>query len=115
RGAGLTGLATALMLVVSWNVAAAQQPAAPAQAPAQMNMADHRGALQGKVTNEAGAPVPDATVTAISAENGAQFTSTTNAQGVYSFGALPVGQYNISIATAGLTAYRRANVAVDMD
>src|SRR6185436_1362886 len=36
-------------------------------------------------------------------------------QGVYSFGALPVGQYNISIATAGLTAYRRANVAVDMD
>jgi uncharacterized protein YfaS (alpha-2-macroglobulin family) len=55
-----------------------------------MNMADHRGALQGRVRNATGAPVPDTEVLAINAENGAEFRSTTDAQGGYSFGALPV-------------------------
>ena len=57
-----------------------------------MNMADHRGAIQGRVRNAAGAPVADATVTAVNDENGAQFTATTDAQGAYAFGALPGGQ-----------------------
>jgi hypothetical protein len=80
-----------------------------------MNMADHRGGIQGTVRNDAGAPVPDAAVTAVSAENGAQFVANTNAQGAYVFGALPVGKYEITIASAGLTAFRRTGVAVEAD
>jgi len=87
----------ALAIVVSSAVASAQ---APAQAPA-MNMADHRGALQGRVRDAQGAPVPDAPVTAINDENGAQFVATTNAQGAFEFGALPMGKYTVTTASAG--------------
>src|SRR5688572_27439833 len=88
---------------------------ASAQAPAQMNMADHRGALQGRVRNAQGAPVPDTPVTAINEENGAQFVATTDAQGGYEFGALPMGKYTVSTASAGLTTFRRRGVDIAMD
>ena len=80
-----------VLLLMPW--CDARGGAAAAAAP-QMNMAamDHRGALQGRVRNDAGAAVADATVMAINAENGAQFTATTDAQGAYAFAALPVGQ-----------------------
>jgi len=78
----------ALALLASSAVASAQAPA-QAQAPA-MNMADHRGALQGRVRNAQGAPVPDTEVSAINEENGAQFVANTNAQGAFEFGALPM-------------------------
>jgi len=90
--------------------ASAQTPAAPAQ----MNMADHRGGLAGRVRNAAGA-VADAVVMAVNADNGAQFTATTDAQGGYVFGALPMGKYDVSITAAGLTAYRRRGVEVAAD
>jgi len=84
--------------------------------PAQMNMADHRGSLQGRVRNGAGAAVTDTEVLAVDAANGAEFRSTTDAQGGYSFGALPVGKYNVTVAsTAGLTTFRRAGVDIAMD
>jgi hypothetical protein len=102
---------TALIFAAWWSPAAAQQPAAPAP----MNMADHRGAIRGVVRDDAGAPVQSATVTAVNADNGAQFTATTNEQGIYSFGALPVGKYDITIQSAGLIAFRRAGVEAAMD
>jgi hypothetical protein len=102
----------ALAIVASGAVASAQ---AQAPAPAQMNMADHRGALQGRVRNAQGAPVPDTPVTAINDENGAQFVATTSAQGAYEFGALPMGKYTVSTASAGLTTFRRGGVEITMD
>jgi len=109
EGLGLLG--TVVMLVSWCGTAAAQQAA-----PAQMNMADHRGSIRGVVRNDSGAPVAGATVTAINAENGAKFEATTDAQGNYSFGALPVGKYDLSItSSSGLTAFRRTGVAVEMD
>ena len=104
-GAWLRAVAVGVML--GWcGTAAAQPPAAPAQGT-MPNMPDHRGGIRGTVRNDAGAPVVDATVTAVNAENGAQFTATTDAQGAYAFGALPVGTYDVSIVSAGLTAFRR--------
>ena len=99
--------AVALAIVVSSVVASAQAPA--------MNMADHRGALQGRVRDAQGAPVPDAPVTAINDENGAQFVATTNAQGAFEFGALPMGKYTVTTASAGLTTFRRSGVDIGMD
>jgi len=78
-------------------------------------MSDHRGGIQGRVTNDAGAPVANAIVAAVNAENGAQFTATTDAQGRYAFGALPVGRYDISIVSAGLMAFRRTGTEVSAD
>ena len=105
----------ALALLASSTVAAAQTPAqAPAQAPA-MNMADHRGALQGRVRNAQGEPVPDTEVSAINEENGAQFVANTNAQGAFEFGALPMGKYTVSTASAGLMTFRRSGVDIGMD
>jgi hypothetical protein len=110
-----------VLALVCWSAVAQAQapaPAAQAQAPtasAQMNMADHRGGLQGRVRNAEGAAVANATVTAVNAENGAQFTAATDAQGAYSFSALPMGKYDVSIATAGLTAFRRRGVDVAAD
>jgi hypothetical protein len=97
--------------VASSTVASAQQ----AQAPAPMNMADHRGALQGRVRNAQGAAVPDTPVTAISEENGAQFVANTDAQGAYEFGALPMGKYTVSTASAGLVTFRRRGIDIAMD
>ena len=74
---GRAGAVLALVCVAT--SAAAQAPAAPAQ----MNMADHRGALQGRVRNAQGAAVADSPVTAVNEENGAQFVATTDAQGAY--------------------------------
>ena len=107
------GQAAAVLLLMPWaTLAAAQQPAAP-----QMNMAamDHRGALQGRVRNDAGAAVADATVMAVNADNGAQFTATTDAQGAYAFAALPVGRYDVSLTTAGIVRFNQRGVEVAMD
>jgi hypothetical protein len=92
--------------------AAAQAPATPGQ----MNMADHRGGISGAVRNAGGAAVAGATVMAINAETGAQFTATTDAKGAYAFPALPVGRYNVSVESApGLTAFRQTGIDVAAD
>ena len=102
--------ASALLVTVTASLASAQTGAMP-----QMNM-DHRGGVQGRVRNDSGAAVADATVTAVNADNGAQFTATTDAQGAYAFAALPAGKYDISmVSPAGLTAFRRTGVEVVAD
>jgi hypothetical protein len=112
----LPSIAAGLVLLGSSAIAAAQAPAAPAQAPMpQMNM-DHRGGVQGTVRSESGAVVSGATVTATNADTGAQFTATTDAQGAYSFAALPPGKYEIAIVSAaGLTTFRRTGVEIVAD
>ena len=105
------GLALALSCTMAAEARAAQAP----QAAAPMNMADHRGGVAGTVRNAAGAAVESVTVTATSAVNGGQFTATTDAQGAYAFPALPMGQYNLSIDTAGVTMYAQRGVEVAMD
>ena len=106
----LPQIATIALLAVGLSPAAAQTPAAQGQQgqPAQMNMADHRGGVRGVVRNESGAPVAGATVTAINAENGAKFEATTDTQGAYSFTALPVGNYEITISSSGSTRFTTA-------
>ncbi len=104
------GFGAAMALICGVVSASAQEK------PAQMNMADHRGSLQGRVRSGAGAAVTDTEVLAVNAENGAEFRSTTDAQGAYSFGALPVGKYDVTLASpAGLTTFRRRGVDIAMD
>jgi len=111
EGVGRAGLVMAL-LCASVAMAAAQQP--PQKPMPQMNM-DHRGALQGRVRDGSGAAVGAATVQAVNMENGAAFTATTDEQGNYSFGALPPGKYEVSIARNGVIVYRLRGSDVTMD
>src|SRR3990172_6493540 len=112
RGNSLVRAAALSLLAFSCTTAAtAQTPATPGQ----MNMADHRGGISGTVRSGSGVAVSGATVTATNAENGAQFTATADAQGSYGFAALPVGKYDLSIESSGVTVYRQSGVEVVAD
>jgi len=111
-----TAAAVALLLGVNgqaFGQAAAGQAAQQPNMP-QMNM-DHRGGMRGAVRGASNAPVADTAVVAVDATTGARFEATTNAQGAYAFGALPVGTYTVTVVSAGLTAFRRQGVVVTAD
>ena len=105
--------AVAFMMLGSAGAARAQQ-AAQAPMPNMPGM-DMRGGIRGTVRGANKAPVADTTVIAVNAANGARFEAMTDAQGNYSFGALPVGGYNVTVVSAGLTAFRRQGVQVTAD
>jgi len=92
---------------------AAQQPAT--QAPMNMANMDHRGGIRGTVRGANNDPVVDTAVTAVDVNTGARFEAMTDAQGAYAFPALPVASYNVTVVSAGLTAFRRQGVAVTAD
>jgi hypothetical protein len=73
------------------------------------------GSISGTVKDHSGAVVPKATVTATNTDTGVRQVVTTNATGAYSFPSLPVGHYDINIATAGFKPYHRASVTVDVN
>jgi hypothetical protein len=103
----------AVSIVVGLAVSAqAQAPSAQAQAPMNMAKMDHRGGVRGTVRGANNAPLADTAVVAVSAETGARFEATTNAQGAYAFEALPVGNYTITVTAGGLTAFRRQGLAI---
>ena len=113
-------LAVAVMSLMLGAAAAAAAQGAGGQAPAgqaPMNMAnmDHRGGIRGTVRGANNAPVPNTAVTAVDATTGARFEAMTDAQGAYAFPALPVGSYNVTVVSAGVTAFRRQGVAVTAD
>jgi hypothetical protein len=100
-----------LMIGCGAGAAAAQQPQTT---PPRMNM-DHRGAVSGTVRTAAGAPAAGALVKATEMATGAEFSASADAQGAYAFAALPVGTYDLSVESAGVTAYKRAGVEVAAD
>ena len=100
------------MLVGAAIAASAQAPAA--QAPMNMANMDQRGGIRGTVQGATG-PVANTAVAAVNAANGARFEATTDAQGAYAFAALPVGSYNVTVASEGVTVFRRQGVAVTAD
>jgi DNA-binding transcriptional MerR regulator len=105
-----------VLVVGAWSSSnAAAQGAGQAKPEAdhsQMAM-DRRGGITGTVRSPQGAAAASGlTVVATNAENGARFTATTDAKGTFSFPALPVGKYDLSIETAGLTVFRQAGISV---
>ena len=107
--------AVAVLSMLLGTAGAVSGQAPQTQKPMNMANMDQRGGIRGTVRGANNAPVADTAVTAVDAANGARFEAMTDAQGAYAFGALPVGSYNITVLSAGLTAFRRQGVAVAAD
>jgi hypothetical protein len=69
-------------------------------------------ALTGKITDAAGAAVPDAKVTVVNADGSQTQTATTGADGVYRFGPLPPGNYSVKIEAAGFQTLEIASTTI---
>ncbi|HEY8562515.1 MAG TPA: carboxypeptidase regulatory-like domain-containing protein [Pyrinomonadaceae bacterium] len=70
--------------------------------------------VTGTVTDQAGAVVPGATVTATSAETGLTKTATTNEDGQYTIPFLQPGSYNITVAKDGFAPVNRENIKLEV-
>jgi len=71
------------------------------------------GAIVGTVSDPGGAVVVGATVAALSAETGIRREVVTDQKGFYSFLALPVGTYAISVHKNGFKEFRQTGIAID--
>jgi Carboxypeptidase regulatory-like domain len=67
--------------------------------------------LTGTITGIAGAPVPNATVTARNAATGQSVATRTDAAGAYSFPNLAPGDYEITVSAEGLTRTEKVTIA----
>src|SRR4029450_10007103 len=63
------------------------------------------GELSGTVVDESGGIIPGADVTAVNEASKAVRRSVTNANGFFSFSALPAGRYTITISLQGFRTY----------
>ena len=73
------------------------------------------GWITGTVKDPTGAKVSGAAEVAVNATSGVKQETKANDQGVYSFPALAVGQYNIGIRAPGFTPYRKTGVMIDVN
>jgi Carboxypeptidase regulatory-like domain/TonB dependent receptor len=71
------------------------------------------GSISGTVTDPSGAVVPKVTVTAINTDTGIRQIVSTDDKGFYSFTSLPIGHYDIEVATADFRPYRRTGIVID--
>jgi hypothetical protein len=71
-----------------------------------------RGAINGSVTDPAGAVVPAANVKATNPATGVSLSTTTTSDGQFSFQDLPLGSYKISVSAGGFTPATVDNVPV---
>src|ERR1700743_1653520 len=72
------------------------------------------GSITGQVLDQAGAVIPNATVTATSAATGASQTVTTTSAGLFHFAALPPAVYTVSASATGFTTTTRDNVTLNI-
>jgi hypothetical protein len=70
------------------------------------------GVLGGHVTNESGAAVAGATVTVTSIQQGFSRSTTTGADGAFTFSSLPPGDYDVTVQAAGTRNFRATAVQV---
>src|SRR5581483_1309678 len=73
------------------------------------------GDLVGRIIDQTGAAVPNATVTATNNATNIKSTAQANANGEYRFSNLPPGQYDVSASAANFATATLKNVAVTLN
>src|ERR1700682_1481730 len=80
-----------------------------------IGLAQDRGAVRGTVTDQSGAAVPEAVVTARNINTGLTQSAQTGVDGVYNVPYLPVGDYSITTEKVGFRKAEAASVRVDVN
>jgi hypothetical protein len=94
--------------VIAMALAAAACPSAHA--------ADTTGRIKGTVTDPTGAALPNVTVTATNEATGVKSTTKTSASGDYLFQSLPIGTYDITVASgAGFKGFDAKGIVLNID
>jgi hypothetical protein len=73
----------------------------------------HRVAINGKVVNLRGEPVPNAPIVATNVATKALYKFTSSDKGFYTLADLPAGRCEISVALLGYNPYTQKDVTVD--
>jgi hypothetical protein len=73
------------------------------------------GKVSGIVRDKTGAVIAGATVAAINNATGVKQTTKSDVQGSYSFPVLPIGQYEIEVASDEFKLYRKTGLAIDIN
>ncbi len=73
------------------------------------------GVLSGRVLDPSGASVPGATVVAVNAGTNARSTATSSSDGNYTFPALPVGIYELTVEAAGFQQFAVRNIRLQVN
>jgi len=73
------------------------------------------GSLSGTLKDPSDAVVPGATITLVNTALKSEYKTTSNEQGYYSFPALPVGHYDLTIEAIGFRTQTKTNLTVDTD
>lgn len=72
------------------------------------------GSIQGAVTDNTGATIQNASVTATDTATQVQHVVKTNVSGLYSFPNLPIGTYTVAVTATGFQSYSQSNVVLDV-
>ena len=73
-----------------------------------------QGTITGTVTDQAGAVIANATVTALQVETNQKYTVTSSAEGVFAIPLLPIGRYELGVTATGFSNYRQANIVLEV-
>jgi hypothetical protein len=73
------------------------------------------GKITGTVKDQTNGVIPGATVVALNVATGVKHTTTTSAQGSYSFPILPVGQYEIDVTSQGFRPNRTKDLTININ
>jgi hypothetical protein len=71
-----------------------------------------RGTITGAITDAQGAVIPNAKVSAVSGDTGAEYATVTTATGNYTIPQLPAGPYRLTIEAPGFKKYEQKNITV---
>lgn len=72
------------------------------------------GSIQGVVTDNSGAEIQNASVTATDTATQVKHQAKTNASGLYSFPNLPIGTYTVGVTATGFESYSQSNIVLDV-
>ncbi|MGB7130452.1 MAG: carboxypeptidase regulatory-like domain-containing protein [Candidatus Sulfotelmatobacter sp.] len=73
------------------------------------------GSLSGIVKDPSGAVIPAAKITLVNTAIRSEYTALSNGEGFYSFPALPVGHYDLTIEAAGFRTEGKSGLEIDTD
>jgi hypothetical protein len=83
--------------------------------PLTFTWAAANGSLSGILMDASGAVVRGATITLVNGALRSEYKAISNGQGFYSFPALPVGHYEVTIEASGFKTEKKTNLTVDTD